>query len=111
MRSFTSDGEAHGSGQRQVVTVDGEIREGRLQALDIRASAGEGAKRVADDAAGPGPLHVGLGVLAVRRAGHDGRASSPDQGPEHFALEIGVVNNHQHVGRPVAEGTKICREL
>ena len=66
----------------------------------VLAAVGVGAQRVADDVVGP--LHVGVGVLAVGRADDEARAHALDEGAEHLACELGVVVHHERVGKPGA---------
>ena len=55
-----------------VVDGEGEVGEREVAAPGVLAAAGVGSKRVANDAVGP--LHLGVGVLAVGRADEEARA-------------------------------------
>ncbi len=58
--------------KRRRRVVDGEHGERQVTVPVVRAAVGEGAQSVADDAVGA--LHLGVGVLVVRRADDEARA-------------------------------------
>ena len=71
--------------------AEGKHGERQATVPAVLAAVGAGAQRVADDAVGP--LRLGVGVPVVRRADDQARAHALDQGAEHVAGELGVVQS------------------
>ena len=98
---------------RQVVTecrgrvVDGELGEREVAVPVVLAPIGVCAQRITDDAIGP--LHLGVGVLVVRRADDETRTHALGEGAKHVARELSVVVHHGDVGEAGA-GAEACRE-
>jgi hypothetical protein len=87
--------------------VDGELGGQEVNVPVILASVGVGAQRIAGDAVGP--LHLGVGVLVVRRAEDETQAHALDKGTEHLARELGVVIHHEDVGETSAKTNQFTK--
>ena len=60
-----------------------------------------------------GPLHLGVGILVVRRADNEARARALHEGPEHLARELDVVIHHEHwhVGKPGSKAGRYMSQM
>ena len=75
--------------ERRRCVVDRELCERQLLIPVVLAAVGIRSQRVADNSFGP--LHLGVGILVVRRADGEAPAHALREGPENLARELGVA--------------------